>query len=328
MPNASGHFARLHEAVKTPTPRSASPEAQRSLAAGVERLAAYQGDPAPPVDAAAWKVQIAAIDAAFAPMIEGMLRTAEATSERREMAGVSVAVGTPTTMRHPDRAHLKIHGGAWAVLGGPFVDADAAQSASDGGCVAYSVDYRMLPDHPFPAGLDDCVAVYRELLKTFRPEKIVVAGGSAGGNLTAALALKARDLGLPLPGGLGMFTPVTDMTRQGDSWETNFGFDTRLTGYGLSGSGPYVGDHDPRHPHLSPLFGDFSKGFPPTFLQSGTRDRLLSDTVRMHRALLAADVDAELHVWEAMPHGGFGEGAPEDVEMRRQFQKFVDRVLG
>jgi acetyl esterase/lipase len=327
MPNASDHVARLREAVKAPTPRSISPEAQRSLAAGVEQLSAYRGDSPPPADAAVWKAQIAAMDATFDPMIDEMLRNADATVERREIAGVSVAVGTPRTMRHPDRAHLKIHGGGWIVLGGRFVDGDAAQSASEGGCMAYSVDYRMLPDHPFPAGLDDCVAVYRELLKTFRPEKIVVAGGSAGGNLTAALALKARDLGLPLPGALGMFTPVTDMTRQGDSWETNFGFDYRLTSYGLGAAGPYAGGHDPKNPYLSPLFGDFSKGFPPTFLQSGTRDRLLSDTVRMHRALLAAGVDAELHVWEAMPHGAFGGNTPEDVEMRQQFQKFVDRVL-
>jgi acetyl esterase/lipase len=327
MPDAPEPVARLREAVKTPTPRSISPEAQRSLAAGVERLSAYQGDPPPPADAAAWKAQIAAVDAARDPLIDEMLRTADATVERREMGGVSVAVGAPGTMRHPQRAHLKIHGGGWTQSGGRFVDADAKRSADDGGCMAYSVDYRMLPDHPFPAGLDDCVAVYRELLKTFRPDQIAVAGVSAGGNLAAALVHKLRDLELPLPGAVGMFTPVTDLTGQGDSWETNFGFDYVLGVHRLRSFQLYVGANDPKHPYLSPLFGDL-KGFPPTFLQSGTRDRLLSDTVRMHRALLAAGVEAELHVWEAMPHGAFGGNTPEDAEMRRQFQTFVDRVLG
>jgi acetyl esterase/lipase len=79
---------------------------------------------------------------------------------------------------------------------------------------------------------------------------------------------------------------------------------------------------------LSPLFADFTAGFPPTFLQSGTRDILLSDTVMMHRALVRAGVDTELHVWEAMPHSGFGFFTPEDEEIRAQFTKFVDKRVG
>jgi epsilon-lactone hydrolase len=94
----------------------------------------------------------------------------------------------------------------------------------------------------------------------------------------------------------------------------------------------YADGHDLTDPYLSPLFGDFTKGFPPTFLQSGTRDLLLSDTVRMHRKLLQAGVTADLHVWEAMPHGGFGgifgQPTPEDQEMSETFVKFVDRHLG
>jgi monoterpene epsilon-lactone hydrolase len=328
MTSPPDHLLRFREAVKTPVPTSVSPEAQQALAMGVQRLAESGGDRPPPADAAAWKAEIRLMDQSFDPMIDEMLRTAEADVERREIGGVPVGVGTPHALRHPDRALLKIHGGGWTLLGGRFVEGDAARSASDGGCRAYSVDYRMPPDHPFPAGLDDCVAVYRELLKSYDPKKIVVAGASAGGNLSGAVALRVRDLGLPLPGGVGMLTPVTDMTAKGDTWETNYGFDPMLLGRDLNAIGMYANGRDLEDPYLSPLFGDFSKGFPPTFLQSGTRDRLLSDTVRMHRALLAAGIDAELHVWEAMPHASFGAPTPEDLELRMQFQTFVDRVLG
>lgn len=328
MTSTPDHLLRFREAVKTPLPTSVSSEARQGLALGAQRLVESGGERPMPLDARAWKVEIALMNQSFEPMIDEMLRTAKASVERRTIAGVEVGVGTPRVMRHPDRALLKIHGGAWTLLGGRFVEGDAALSASDGGCTAYSVDYRMPPDHPFPAALDDCVAVYRELLKTYDAKKIVVAGASAGGNLSGALALKVRDLGLPTPGGVGMLTPVTDMTRGGDTWETNYGFDHMLPGHGIGAVQIYAPGRDLKDPYLSPLFGDFTKGFPPTFLQSGTRDRLLSDTVRMHRALLAAGIDAELHVWEAMPHASYGAPTPEDLELRAQFQKFVDRVLG
>src|SRR5262249_46997299 len=87
----------------------------------------------------------------------------------------------------------------------------------------------------------------------------------------------------------------------------------------------YANGHDLGHPYLSPLFADVT-GFPPTFLQAGTRDLFLSNTVRMHRKLRNAGVDAELHVCEAMPHGGCGGGAPEDIEMRVEMRRFLDRL--
>jgi len=323
----SSHASRRREAVAAPTPKSISAQAQRSLEAGVARLAAAPDEAAAPRDAAAWKALIAAANEAYGPMIDDVFRSADASVERKTIAGVEVGVATPRTMRHPDRALLKIHGGGWIHLGGRYVEADAARSATDGGCMAYSVDYRMPPDHPFPTPLDDCVAVYRSLLETYPAHKIAVAGASAGGNLSAALALRARDEGLPMPGALGMLTPATDLTRLGDTWETNYGFDYVLGAYGTDNIALYANGHDLKDPYLSPLYGDFSKGFPPTFLQSGTRDRLLSDTVRMHRALLAAGVAAELHVWEAMPHGTFGGNTPEDQEVRRALAAFIDRVL-
>jgi len=186
----------------------------------------------------------------------------------------------------------------------------------------WSVDYRMPPDHPYPAALDDVLAVYRELLDVRAPEQIVVGGGSAGGNLAAALVLRARDEGMPLPGALILLTPEADLTESGDSFQTNLGIDNVLTESLADSIALYAGDHDLGHPYLSPLFGDLNAPFPPTFLQAGTRDLFLSNTVRMHRKLRAGGVDAQLHVFEAMPHGGFF-GAPEDDELTEEIRRFL-----
>ena len=147
-------------------------------------------------------------------------------------------------------------------------------------------------------------------------------GASAGGNLAAALMFRIRDEGLPQPGALVLLSPATDLTQSGDTFHTNLGLDTALRGATDDLIWLYARDHDLTDPYLSPLFGDFSAPFPPTFLQSGTRDLLLSSTVRMHRAMRAAGVDAELHVFEAMPHGGFW-GAPEDEELADELRRFI-----
>ena len=200
-----------------------------------------------------------------------------------------------------------------------------ANAAVRTGLHTWAVDYRMPPDHPYPTPLDDCVAVYRALLERKPPEQIVVGGGSAGGNLAAALMLRARAEGLPMPRALLLITPEVDLTESGDTFDTNAGVDYVLLQRLTESIALYAGDHDLRDPFLSPLFGDVS-GFPPTFLQAGTRDLFLSNAVRMHRALRAVDVEAELHVWEAMPHGGFF-GAPEDAEIGVEVRKFLAKHL-
>ena len=187
--------------------------------------------------------------------------------------------------------------------------------------ITWAPDYRMPPHHPYPAALDDCIAVYRAALEARSPEDIVVSGASAGGNLAAALLLRARDEGLPMPGALVLLSPEVDLTESGDSFHANLGVDHVLSPL-MTVNLLYANGHDLADPYLSPLFGDVS-GFPPTFLQTGTRDLFLSNTVRMHRKLRAAGVSAELHVFEAMPHGGFG-GAPEDIEVSVELRRFLD----
>lgn len=233
----------------------------------------------------------------------------------------------PATLAAEDRAVLYIHGGAFIVGGGEAAGLAAAQIADMAGLRTWSVDYRMPPDHPFPAGLDDCVEAYALLLQSYAPERIAIYGGSAGANLAVTTILKARDLGMPMPAACVLHSPVTDLRQIGDTFTTNTELDAILKRPGEWMPALYSGGHDLTDPLLSPALADFTKGFPPTVLTSGTRDLLLSDTVRLHRALRKAGVRAELHVWEAMCHG-MAHTAPEAQELLGEHLSFMRKVLG
>ncbi len=309
-----------------PVPTSISENARKFLATP------FPASPQPAVtDSEGWKKVVAAVNRMLEPVVDGWLAGLPVTVETIRLGGVIVHKATPHSIKHPERAHVRIHGGAWMFMGGKYAKGETALTAAQFGCVTFGVDYRMPPDHPYPAAVDDGVAVWREVIQQYDPAKVAMTGTSAGGNRTAAVTLKARDSGLPMPACVGLMTPATDMTRISDTFETNAGIDTVLR-TGGSAVALYAEGHDLADPYLSPVYGDFTKGFPPAFLQSGTRDLLLSDTVRMHRALLKAGIPAELHVWEAMPHGGFGgifgTEAPEDAEMVEALVAFVERRLG
>jgi acetyl esterase/lipase len=165
------------------------------------------------------------------------------------------------------------------------------------------------------------------VLERYAPENIAVAGASAGGGLAASFLLKIRDLGLPLPAACALASPEADLTETGDTFETNAGIDVVLGGRLTKSIALYADGHDLTDPYLSPVFGDFSQGFPPTILTAGTRDLFLSNAVRLHRSLRREGIEAELHVWEAMPHGGFLVGAPEDAECNEEQARFIRKHL-
>jgi len=170
-----------------------------------------------------------------------------------------------------------------------------------------SVDYRMPPDHPFPAALDDAVAVWKEVIKTYKPGSVGLGGTSAGGGLTLASVLRLKELKLPLPGAIFVGSPGADLTWTGDTVRTNEYLDNMLpTHDGLVDAAVriYAGKEDLRNPLISPVYGDF-KGFPPAILVTGTRDLLLSDTVRVHRKLRQAGVEAQLYVFEGLSHAEY-----------------------
>lgn len=165
------------------------------------------------------------------------------------------------------------------------------------------VSYRLLPDHPFPAGLEDALAAYRFLLNDgVRPEEIVISGDSAGGNLAMALLLAARDEGLPLPAACTLISPCTDMTFSIASRDTNRWKDPLLPSRNKTGTHDrYAGDFPLDHPLVSPVFGSFV-GFPPMFAFVSSTETLLDDTLVVARKARAEGVDFEVEVWESLPH--------------------------
>jgi monoterpene epsilon-lactone hydrolase len=303
-----------------PIPTSVSDQAQQFLAidmfGGAGRLA--------PRDIAGWRSLIKETDELLVAVMSAQVERLRSSVQQTSVSGVPVYVVTPEGVDEDNTQpiYLDIHGGSLVMGSGKACEVMARKMAAQVQMRTWSVDYRMPPDHPYPAALDDVIAVYRGLLDDRAPERIVVGGGSAGGNLAAALMLRARDEGLPLPAALILLTPEADLTESGDSFQTNLGIDNVLTESLADSIALYAGDHDLRHPYLSPLFGDLNAPFPPTFLQAGTRDLFLSNTVRMHRKLRAGGVDAQLHVFEAMPHGGFF-GAPEDDDVTDEIRRFL-----
>jgi acetyl esterase/lipase len=312
-----------------PLPRSISDQARAVLNAPRHPPPRYPS----PGDRDGWQELIADRNRMFEELIALALKTIDgrATIETQTVAGVTVHVGTPTEIpdANRDRVWMTLHGGAFILMGGAWARGEAGLTAADWDCVCYSVDYRMPPDHPFPAGVDDAVAVYRHLLKTHEPGDIVISGASAGGNIAPAALLKARDLGLPLPGAVILNSPACDLTESGDTVHTLRHLDPRMPLPLPETIALYADGHDLVDPYLSPLFADFAAGFPPTYIQTGTRDLFLSNCVRLHRALRKAEIEAELHVWEAGLHGGFYlSGAPEADEEHAEQARFLAKHWG
>jgi len=305
-----------------PVPSSISPAARAFLAA-VPRIPI----PETPAlsDKEGWYRHVREVDGnPLMAVSDEMIASIEATVDTHTIAGVPVYVATPKrrSAQTDQQIYLDIHGGGFIAGGGKLAKLRAARAAAEFDCICYGVDYRMPPDHPYPASLDDCIGVYNAILALHPSTSPIVGGVSAGGNLAAALALKVRDAGQPLPLALLLLSPALDLTKSGDSFETNKYIDVVLRGGEAGYQEIYADGHDLSDPYISPLFGNFERGFPPTFLQSGTRDLFLSNVTRMQRALRKANIPVDLQLWEAMPHGGFGP-APETEEVSAAIRHFI-----
>ena len=248
------------------------------------------------------------------------------------VAGVACKVVIPkrAAMLKQDRVLICLHGGGFTSDSGSSLEGTTIAALT--GTKVIAVEYRLAPQNPFPAAVDDAVTVYKQFLKQYAPKKIGVYGTSAGAVLTAQMVVESRRLGLPLPAVLGFFSGYVDLARYGDSrflYGTNgfTNFSAMLSALKGLGMVPYVGEHDRRDPVLSPIYSDL-KGFPPTLCMTSTRDHCLSGTVDFHRALLRAGVDARLMVFDAMPHAfWYLFDLPESKEALEAQATFLDRHL-
>ena len=198
---------------------------------------------------------------------------------------------------------LYIHGGAMLVgntFGFRGLSGNLAQAS---GVNMFSIDYRLAPEHKFPAALDDCHAAYEGLLADgYKAENIVVAGDSAGGNLALSLLLKIKATGKPQPAGSVLLSPWADLTHSGATMKSKGDVDNSLSHKGLqSGADQYLGGASASDPLASPLFGDYS-GVAPMLIEVGSEEILLADSTRLAAVAGEAKVDVTLHVWPEMPH--------------------------
>ncbi len=209
------------------------------------------------------------------------------------------------------------HGGGYALGSAAASVGLAADIARCSGATVHTVDYRLVPEHPFPAAVDDALAAYRGLLDRGVPvEAIAVSGESAGGGLALALLIAVREAGLPRPTSAVVLSPWADLTQSGRSYGTKATFDPVLTRQGLSvRAGGYLAGADPRSALASPLFADL-RGLPPLLIQAGTYEVLLDDAVRLAAKATEDDVAVTLQTFPGAPHVFQGFSAVLDVAAR------------
>jgi monoterpene epsilon-lactone hydrolase len=308
-----------------PVPLTVSPEAQASLV--------REGSPAPSREAPAPPTPKKSQPSQSRQMSSDATRAVyPANIEFSTIAGVPVSVVTPLVIPadKANRVLINLHGGGFTSDSGSLTESLPIANLTQTKVV--SVLYRLAPEHPFPAPVEDVVAVYKELLKTYEPQHTAIYGSSAGAVLTPEVAVKIKQLGLPIPGALGIFSGAGDFTQTGDS-QFVYGVrglvgspDTRPKG--VQWLAVYVGSADPKDPVLSPFFADLH-GMPPTLFMTSTRDMLLSDTTILHRAFLRAGVDASLVVFEGLNHCfWYNPSLPESREADSIMANFFNTHLG
>jgi|SRR5450631_362897 len=317
-PDGTAHVTRI-----VPVPTTISPQAQKMLARQASDAAVPQSLAERRRKTDEWQNGAG----------EAFRKLYPVNVESQTIGGVPTRVITPLTIpdNKRDRVLIDVHGGGFNSDSGSFTESIPIAFMTQTRVIA--VLYRLAPEHPFPAAVDDTVAAYRELLKTYKPERIGLYGTSAGAILTAEVAVRLRQLGLPLPAVLGIFSGLGDFSQAGDSmalYALN-GFSGHLEPPpppSTKSHSEYAGETDLKDPVLSPVYADL-KGFPPTLFITSGRDLLLSGTTILHRAFLGAGVNAQLVVFEALPHAFWNNpDLPETKEAHGLMAKFFDDHLG
>ncbi len=255
---------------------------------------------------------------------------ADVYTETVQMGGVAgLLIASPGV--DDRRLVLYLHGGGYCT-GSSLTHRDFGwRFSAAAGARVLLLDYRLAPEHPFPAAVEDTLTAYRWLLaQGFDPGQIAIGGDSAGGGLAVAALVALRDEGTVLPATAVLISPWTDLTGSGDSIRSKADADPLLTANRLADfSHAYLGEADPKNPLASPLFSDL-RGLPPLLIQVGEAEILLDDAVRLAEKAQAAGVDVTLDVWEEMFHvwHGFAAVVPESQEAIAQAGEFIQKHFG
>ena len=240
------------------------------------------------------------------------------------------AVRITVPQAREDICILHFHGGGYVVGSAPLYRDFTWRIGRAARARVLYFDYRLAPEHPFPAALDDAVRVYRWLAGRIDPRRIVAMGDSAGGGLALGALRRLRDEGFALPGAAVLISPWTDLALTGDSLRSNATADPMMDVAALPAiAGYYLGGADPRNPYASPLYGDAS-GLPPTLIQVGSDEILRDDAVRMAAELKAAGCRTEIEIWPRMPHAWhlYARILPEGRRAIEHIGRFVQSALG
>ena len=312
-----------------PVPATVSPQMQKLIAAPLSSTWNVI-----PRTAEGWKEQVSAGAAAAMQALPALREQLHVKVEPLMIDGVKAYMVMPQNLppQNRNRLLIHVHGGCYVSNPGESGTGEAIYMAGFGRFKIISVDYRMPPDYPYPAALDDAMTVWKAAQKMAKPKNMAIFGSSAGGALTLSMVLRAKRDNLPLPAAIAPGTPMSDLTNAGDTFRTNAMVDNVLVAPDAScdkRAALYANGRDLKDPMLSPVYGDM-RGFPPAILTSGTRDLLLSSTVRVHRRLRQAGVEAVLQVYEGQSHAQYARDvtAPETKEAFEEIAQFFDKHLG
>jgi acetyl esterase/lipase len=248
--------------------------------------------------------------------------------EATSIAGVSGEWITRSEAE-PDRALMFLHGGGFTTGSCRTHRELAARLCSTTGWPILLVDYRLAPEHPFPAGLEDVVQVYRELLaRGLQADRLIIGGDSAGGGLALAAVVALRDRGERLPAAIVLLSPWLDLALSGPTIESRTAIDPLVSRAGLRACvRDYIDQHDPREPLISPLFAELHD-LPPLLIQVGDHEMLLSDATRLAERAQAAGVAVTLEVWSEMWHvwHGWAASLPEGQAALLRIGEYVRRT--
>ena len=285
-------------------PDTISKEAQDYLRQFTADPATGPGLPAP-TDAEGWKRTREGFETWAGPIGEAAVKRFEPKIDERSLGGVPVLDIKPKGYAPNRKVLVYTHGGAYVLFSARSSLSNSALVADTTGLRVISVDYTLAPGAKWPKITDQVVAVVEALRKEGHDLKnIAIYGDSAGGGLAAATALKMRDKGLGMPAALVLMSPWADLSHGGDSAATlraaepYYTYEKQLK----PAADAYADPKDQKNPYVSPVYADFSKGFPPTLIQGGTKELLLSDFVRLYQAIDGAGSAAKLDLYDGMPH--------------------------